>query len=59
LTSARVRELASPVIDGWVARREQELAEEIFGQLAAVWLHASLAAVNEGAAARLLVATRA
>ena len=56
LTAARIRELAGPVIEGWVARRERELSEEIFGQLSAVGLHASLAAVNEGAVARLLVA---
>jgi hypothetical protein len=56
LTPARIRELAGPVIEGWVARRERELSEEIFGQLAAVGLHASLAAVNEGAVARLVVA---
>ena len=60
LTPARVRELASPVIEGWVARRERELAAEILGEapgrLAAVGLPACLAAVNEGAVAHLLVA---
>jgi len=60
LTPARIRELASPVIESWMTRRERELAEEILGQapgrLAAVGLCASLAAVNEGAVARLLVA---
>jgi hypothetical protein len=56
LTPARVRELAGPVIEGWVARREQELAGEILGGLAAVGLHASLAAVNQGVAGHLLVA---
>ena len=56
LTLARVRELAGPVIEGWVARREQELAGEILGGLAAVGLHASLAAVNQGVAGHLLVA---
>ena len=56
LTPARVRELARPVIEGWVARREQELAGEILGGLAAVGLHASLAAVNQGVAGHLLVA---
>jgi Bacterial archaeo-eukaryotic release factor family 10 len=56
LTPARVRELAGPVIDAWVARRERELAEGVFGGLAAVGLHASLAAVNEGAVGHLLVA---
>jgi hypothetical protein len=56
LTPARIRELASPVIAGWVARRERELAEQILGGLAAVGLRASLAAVNEGAIAHLLVA---
>jgi peptide chain release factor subunit 1 len=56
LTPARVRELAGPVIGGWVTRRERELAEQILGGLAAVGLHASLAAVNEGAAGHLLVA---
>jgi peptide chain release factor subunit 1 len=56
LTPARVRELAGPVIEGWVARRERELAEQILGGLAAVGLPASLAAVNEGAAGHLLVA---
>ena len=60
LTPARVRELASPVIEGWVARRERELAAEILGEapgrLAAVGLPACLAAVNEGAVACLLVA---
>ena len=56
LTPARVRELATPVIEGWVARREQELAGQILGGLAAVGLHASLAAVNQGVAGHLLVA---
>jgi peptide subunit release factor 1 (eRF1) len=56
LTVARIRELAGPVIEGWAVRRERELSEEIFGQLAAVGLHASLAAVNEGAVDHLLVA---
>jgi peptide subunit release factor 1 (eRF1) len=56
LTPARIRQLASPVIEGWVARREHELSEEIFGGPTAVGLRASLAAVNEGAVARLLVA---
>jgi len=60
LTPARIRELAGPVIDGWVARREQELAAEVLGQapgrLAAVGLPACLAAVNEGVAGHLLVA---
>ncbi|HEY1320689.1 MAG TPA: hypothetical protein VGF32_10605 [Streptosporangiaceae bacterium] len=56
LTPARVRELAGPVIEGWVARREQESAREILGGLAAVGLHASLAAVNQGVAGHLLVA---
>lgn len=56
LTPARIRELAGPVIDTWVARRERELAGEILGGLAAVGLHACLAAVNEGAVAHLLVA---
>ena len=56
LTPARVRELAGPVIEGWVARRDQELAGEILGGLAAVGLHASLAAVNQGVVGHLLVA---
>jgi hypothetical protein len=56
LTPARVRELAGPVIEGWVARREQELAGEILGGLAAVGLHASLTAVNQGVVGHLLVA---
>lgn len=60
LTPARIRELASPVIDSWLTRRERELAEEILGRapgrLAAVGLPASLIAVNEGAVAHLLVA---
>jgi peptide chain release factor subunit 1 len=56
LTPARVRELASPVIDSWVTHRERELAEQILSGLAAVGLHASLAAVNEDAVAHLLVA---
>jgi hypothetical protein len=60
LTPAGIRELASPVIESWVAREERELAGEILGQapgrLAAVGLPASLAAVNEGAVARLVVA---
>lgn len=56
LTPARVRELAGPVIDAWVARRERELAEGVFGGLAAVGLHACLAAVNQGAVGHLLVA---
>jgi peptide chain release factor subunit 1 len=56
LTPARVRQLVGPVIDGWVTRRERELSEQILGGLAAVGLRASLAAVNEGAVAHLLVA---
>lgn len=56
LTPATVRRLARPVIEGWVTRREQELAGEILGGLAAVGLHASLAAVNQGVAGHLLVA---
>jgi len=56
LTPARVRELATPVIEGWVTRREQEQAAKILGGLAAVGLHASLAAVNQGAVGHLLVA---
>jgi Bacterial archaeo-eukaryotic release factor family 10 len=56
LTPARVRELAGPVIEGWVASREQELAGEILGGLAAVGLHASLAAVNQGVVGHLLLA---
>jgi peptide chain release factor subunit 1 len=60
LTPARIRELAGRVIDGWVAHREQELVEEIVdeapGRLAAVGLPACLAAVNDGAVARLVVA---
>lgn len=56
LDPARIRELAGPVIEGWVARRERELSEEIFGQLTAAGLRASLAAVNDGAVAHLLVA---
>ncbi len=60
LTPARIRELAGPVIEDWVARRERELAAEILGKapgrLAAVGLYASLAGVNEGAVAHLLVA---
>jgi hypothetical protein len=60
LTPAKVRELASLVIEGWVARRERELAGEILGEapgrLAAIELPACLAAVNEGAVAHLLVA---
>jgi peptide chain release factor subunit 1 len=56
LTPARVREMAGPVIGGWEARRERELAEGILDGLAAVGLHASVAAVNEGAVAHLLVA---
>jgi Bacterial archaeo-eukaryotic release factor family 10 len=56
LTPARIRQLAAPVIDGWVARHDRELSEQILGGLAAVGLYASLAAVNEGAVAHLLVA---
>lgn len=60
VTPARIRVLASPVIADWVTRQERELAAEILGQapgrLAAVGLPASLAAVNDGAVARLLVA---
>jgi len=56
LTPARIRQLAGPVIDGWVVRHDRELSEQILGGLAAVGLHASLAAVNEGAVAHLLVA---
>ena len=39
-----------------MARRDQELAGEILGGLAAVGLPASLAAVNQGVAGHLLVA---
>ena len=57
LTPARVRELACLVIEGWVVRREQEPAGEILGSgLAAVGLHASLAAVKRARPADLLVA---
>jgi peptide chain release factor subunit 1 len=59
LTPARVRELAAPVIEGWVARRERDLADEILHTspgLAAVGLSACLSAVNERAVAHLLVA---
>jgi peptide subunit release factor 1 (eRF1) len=60
VTPARVRELASPVIQGWVARRDQELAEQILGgapgRLAAAGLPACLSAVSQGAVAHLLVA---
>lgn len=56
LTPGRIRELADPVIDVWVARRERELTEAVLGGPAATGLHASLAAVNEGAVAHLLVA---
>ena len=59
LTEAKVRELADPVVSGWMARREQELSEEILGavpgRLAAVGVPACLAAVNEGAVACLLL----
>ena len=56
LTPRQVRELASPVIDSWVTRGERELAGQILGGLAAVGLHASLAAVNKSAVGHLLVA---
>ena len=60
LTPARVRELASPVIEGWMARREREPAGEILGEapgrLAEVGLPAYLAAINEGAVAHLQMA---
>jgi peptide chain release factor subunit 1 len=59
LTPAKARELAAPVIDAWVSRRERDLAGEIAsgtpGRTAAVGLPASVAAVNEGAVAHLLV----
>jgi hypothetical protein len=59
LTPAKARELAAPIVDGWVRRRERDLAEEILdatpGRLAAIGLPASVAAVNEGAVAHLLV----
>ncbi len=59
LTPARVQELAAPIIGTWVARREQEVSEEVLGEapgpLVAVGLPACLAAVNAGAVARLLV----
>jgi hypothetical protein len=59
LTPARVREFAAPVIEGWAARREQQLADEVIssahGELTAVGLPACLAAVNAGAVAMLLI----
>jgi hypothetical protein len=59
LTPAQVRQLATPVIDLWTARRERELAEEVIdaapSRLAVIGLHSCLAAVNAGAAALLLV----
>jgi len=46
------RELASPVIESWLTRRERELAEEVLGRapgrLAAIGLPASLAACQRG-----------
>jgi hypothetical protein len=57
LTEAGVRELAGPVIDRWVARRERELSEEILGagRLAALGLPACLVAVGRSAVDHLLV----
>jgi hypothetical protein len=59
LTPAKVQELAAPVIGAWVRRRERDLAGEIAsttpGRLAAVGLPVSVAAVNQGAVAHLLV----
>jgi hypothetical protein len=59
LSPAQVRELAAPVVDARVRRRERDLAEEILGatpgRLAAVGLPPSVAAVNGGAVAHLLV----
>ena len=57
LTEAGVRELAGPVIDRWVARRERELSEEILGagRLAALGLPACLVAVGRAAVDHLLV----
>jgi len=57
LTEAGVRELAGPVIGRWVARREQELSEEILGagRLAALGLPACLVAVGRAAVDHLLV----
>jgi len=57
LTEAGVRELAGPVIDRWVARRERELSEEILGagRLVALGLPACLVAVGRAAVDHLLV----
>lgn len=59
LTEPGARELAAPVVAGWVARREREAAQEILrettGGLAAVGLPACLAAAGEHAVAHLLV----
>jgi hypothetical protein len=59
LTEARVREIADPIVSGWMARRDRELSEEILdavpGRLAAVGVPACLAAVSEGAVDCLLL----
>lgn len=60
LTPATIRDLAQPVIDDCVRRREQRLVAEILSEtppaLAARGLRASLAALGEGGIAHLLVA---
>ena len=59
LTPARVRELAAPVIERWVAAREQRLAAQVGeltpGGLAAAGLHECAAAASQHAVQLLIV----
>lgn len=58
LCLADIRDLAQPIIDKWVRRGELELTRGVLSdapQSAAIGLSAALAAVNQGAAAHLLI----
>ena len=63
LTEAKVRELADPVVSGWMARRDRELSEQILdavpGRLGAIGVPACLAAVGADAVDRLLLPEQA
>jgi hypothetical protein len=59
LTPARARDLAAPVINHWVSRRERHAIEQVTGPAsevrAAIGLHGCLAAVNADAVDLLLI----
>ena len=57
LCLADVRDLAQPIIDKWVRRGEIELTRDVLSDApqSAIGLSAALAAVNQGAAAHLLI----